>query len=266
MTDQNNNSIAQLQNASLSFGSHDLWKNLDLTIKPGEFLAVLGPNGSGKSSFLKVLLGQYQLDAGTAQVSGTLGYVPQQHAFDVHLPLRGRDLVQLGLDGNRWGFDGIFRPIDPRVNKALQSVGATSYANKPVGRLSGGEQQRLRVAQALVSRPQLLLCDEPLLSLDIASQRAVSELINSQRKLGTAVVFVTHEINPILPFVDRVLYFVNGKWRIGEPHNVLNSHALSELYGTTVDVVKVRDRIIVVAGETAGELHPHHIHKDAAND
>lgn len=245
-----------LRGARLSYGSRVLWDGLDLDIRPGEFLAVLGPNGSGKTSLLRVLLGQQPLSSGTIEVVGSapgkanrrLGYIPQQRSLDSGLVLRGRDLVGLGLDGHRWGL-GVFGRAERRrrVDQVLAEVGATEYAEQPVGLLSGGEQQRLRVAQALVGDPELLLCDEPLLSLDLAHQRVVSELIDARRRTaGTAVLFVTHEINPVLPLVDRVLYLVNGRFRIGTPDEVMTSENLSELYRTPVDVLRVRGQIVVV--------------------
>lgn len=245
-----------MRGARLAYGSRVLWDGLDLDIRPGEFLAVLGPNGSGKTSMLRVLLGQQPLSAGTVSIAGSpagkanhkLGYIPQQRAMDANLTLRARDLVGLGLDGHRWGL-GIRGRAERklRVERVLAEVGASDYANHPVGLLSGGEQQRLRVAQALVGNPDLLLCDEPLLSLDLAHQRVVSELIDARRRAaGTAVLFVTHEINPVLPLVDRVLYLVNGRFRIGTPDEVMTSENLSELYRTPVDVLRVRGQIVVV--------------------
>jgi zinc/manganese transport system ATP-binding protein len=264
-----------LHGARLAFGERVLWDSLELRVAPGEFVAILGPNGSGKTSLLKVLLGQLRLSAGRALVDGRapgrgstrIGYIPQQRAMDADLPLRARDLVGLGLDGHRfgpglrgrWGRGGR-RERRARVDAALAAVGAGGYADLPAGRLSGGEQQRLRVAQALVGDPSVLLCDEPLLSLDLANQRVVSELIDRRRvDAGTAVLFVTHEINPILPMVDRLLYLVNGRFRIGIPEQVMTSETLSELYRTQVDVLRVRDRIVVVGAEDGG-IHCEHDH------
>jgi zinc/manganese transport system ATP-binding protein len=254
----------ELRGARMALGERVLWDGLDLRIDAGEFVAVLGPNGSGKTTLLKVLLGQRELSGGTVRVNGRapggggtrVGYIPQQQAMDVDVPLRARDLVGLGLDGHRLGLRigrRARRDRIDRINAALAAVGASGYANSPAGRLSGGEQQRLRVAQALVGDPSVLLCDEPLLSLDLANQRVVSELIDRRRtEAATAVLFVTHEINPVLPLVDRVLYLVNGQFRVGTPDEVMTTEVLSELYRTQVDVLRVRDRLVVVGAEDPG--------------
>ncbi|MFD6350519.1 metal ABC transporter ATP-binding protein [Nocardia tengchongensis] len=264
----------RLSGARLSFGDRTLWEGLDLEVAAGEFIAVLGPNGSGKTSMLRMLLGQVALSAGTAEVAGSparlgnpaIGYVPQQKTIEGGAQLRGVDLVGLGVDGHRWGIG--FRGRKERKRKvaeAISAVGAEKFAYAPLDALSGGEQQRLRVAQALAGDPRVLLCDEPLLSLDLANQRLVSELIDRRRRThDTAVLFVTHEINPILPLVDRVLYLVDGQFRIGTPDEVMTSETLSELYGTEVDVLRVRGRLVVVgtgdAMDALGESGAAHCH------
>ena len=220
----------RLADAALRFGERMLWDDLNLDVAAGEFLAVLGPNGSGKTSLLKVLLGLLSLSAGSVEVCGqeprrgssVVGYIPQQKSFDRDLPLRGRDLVRLGLDGHRWGVGLPRRRDATAVAEVIAAVGATTYADAPIGLLSGGEQQRLRIAQALLGDPKVLLCDEPLLSLDLQHQQAVSALIDARRRqAGTSVVFVSHEVNPILPMVDRVLYLVGGRWAVGTPDEVM---------------------------------------------
>jgi zinc/manganese transport system ATP-binding protein len=266
-----------LHGATLAFGDRTLWGGLDLDVAPGEFIAVLGPNGAGKTSLMRVLLGLQQLSAGSVTVggrvprrgSGGVGYVPQQRGFDRDLPLRGRDLVRLGLDGHRWGVPLPSRRARTRVQAAIASVGAESFADAPIGLLSGGEQQRLRIAQALLSRPEVLLCDEPLLSLDLQHQQAVTALIEERRReLGTAVMLVTHEINPVLPLVDRVLYLAGGNWAVGTPDEVMTSERLSALYGAPVDVLRVRGRVVIVgapegAHADGGGGH-HHLHDPLA--
>jgi len=248
-------SALSLRGAGTSFGDRVLWSGLDLELQPGEFLAVLGPNGAGKSTLLKAVLGQQPLSAGELLIGGQppgrgsdrVGYVPQQKSMDAATPLRARDLVALGIDGHRWGPRRRSPEQRQRIADALAAVGATGYADAPVGLLSGGEQQRVRIAQALATDPSLLLCDEPLLSLDLRHQRAVAEMIDRRRREHhTAVVFVTHEINPVLDLVDRVLYIAGGGHRIGPPDEVLTSHTLSELYRTPVDVLNVRGRVVVV--------------------
>lgn len=259
--------VVQIADASLRFGRRTLWSQLTLSVQPGEFVAVLGPNGSGKTSLLKVLLGMQRLTSGTARVAGgsaAVGYVPQQGASEAAAAVRGVDLVGLGLDGDRWGV-GLrgMRERRKRVAAAVAAVDAESFAGKPFGQLSGGEQQRLRVAQALVGEPPVLLCDEPLLSLDISHQQSVSELIDRRRRdADTAVLFVTHEINPILSYVDRVLYLVDGRFRIGKPHEVMTSEVLSELYRTDVRVVNLDGQIHVAGLHSAVcEDEPHHLHE-----
>jgi zinc/manganese transport system ATP-binding protein len=254
-----------LREATLRFGDRVLWESLDLDVYRGELLAVLGPNGAGKTSLIRVLLGLQPLTSGEVLINGlpprrgdhSIGYVPQQKGFDRDLPLRGTDLVRLGLDGHRWGVARPSREARERVAAAIAAVGATHYADAPLGSLSGGEQQRLRIAQALLADPSVLLCDEPLLSLDLGHQQAVMALIDRQRRdHGAAVLLVTHEINPILPLVDRVLYLVGGRWAVGTPEEVMTSEQLTDLYDAPVDVLRVRDRIVVVG---AADLEHDHL-------
>lgn len=250
--------VVSIRDARLTFGDRALWDGLDLDVYPGEFLAVLGPNGSGKSSLLKVLAGQLALSAGSVSVCGQqvssgsnrVGYIPQHRSVEHGLTLRGRDLVRLGIDGHRWGLTSrraVRAHNDAVVDDALAQVGAARLADAPLGVLSGGEMQRLRIAQSLASDPALLLCDEPLLNLDPANAQLVSELIDKRRHAAdTAVLFVTHEINPVRNFVDRVLYLVDGRFRIGTLDEVMTSETLSQLYGSPVDVLRVRDQYVVV--------------------
>ncbi|HEY0189294.1 MAG TPA: ABC transporter ATP-binding protein [Cellulomonas sp.] len=242
----------ELTGASLAYGSRTVWSGLDLTVRPGDFVTVLGPNGSGKTSLLRAVLGLHPLTAGRLTLLGrpavrgnqAIGYVPQQRQIDTAVPVRARDLVALGLDGHRWGLGRRHRA---RVDDLLAAVGADVYADAPLSALSGGEQQRVRIAQALACEPALLLCDEPLASLDLRHQRDVTALIaDTRRTHGTAVVFVTHEITPVLPYTDTVLYLAPGGHAVGAPDEVLTSAQLTRLYGTPVDVLHVQGRIVIV--------------------
>lgn len=267
-SEENTSPVLRLQDATIGFHGRTLWEDLDLELTPGEFLAVLGPNGSGKSTLLKVLLGLQQLNRGSVEIAGRpvrrgssrVGYIPQQQTLPAETPLRARDLIAMGLDGHRFGFRMRPRALQTEVDRLLEDVGATDYAEMPVGLLSGGEQQRLRAAQALASNPDVLLCDEPLHSLDLHHQQAVTELIRRQaQERGSAVVFVTHEINPVIEHVDRVLYFVRGQHRIGTPDEVIRSEVLSGLYDSPVDVIEHRGRLVIMADHVEGDhCHEHH--------
>ncbi|MEN0129801.1 MAG: ABC transporter ATP-binding protein [Brevundimonas sp.] len=252
----------ELRDASLAYGERTLWSGLDLTLGAGDFLTVLGPNGSGKTSLLRAILGLQPLSGGRLSILGrparrgskSVGYIPQQRLIDPATPVRARDLVRMGIDGDRWG-PGRHSHRE-RVDQLLAAVGASSYADVPLGMLSGGEQQRVRIAQALGTSPAILLCDEPLLSLDLRHQHEVTELIHETRRLtGTAVVFVTHEINPVLPWTDRVLYLAPGGHAIGAPDDVLTTENLTSLYGTPVEVLHSQGRVLIVGGDE----HSHHV-------
>jgi zinc/manganese transport system ATP-binding protein len=263
--------IVRFDRASLRYRDRVVWSDLSLACEPGSFTAILGPNGAGKTSLLKVILGLSPVSTGTVEVLGRpprrgdpgIGYVPQHQTFDRDLPLRGRDLVRLGVDGHRWGIGRSTPAIDRAVAEAIEGVEAAAFAEAPIGRLSGGEQQRLRIAQALVGAPRLLLCDEPLASLDIRHQQEITGLIGGwQGRTGGAVLFVTHDVNPVLHLVDRILFVVNGRWAAGTPDEVLTSERLTDLYGSHVDVLRVHGRVLVVGESTDSGFdlaEPHHL-------
>jgi zinc/manganese transport system ATP-binding protein len=255
--------VLAVRSASLTLANRTLWSGLDVDVPEGEFLAVLGANGSGKTTLLRAVLGLQPLTHGSITVCGRpahrgsdlIGYVPQERRLDPPAPLRAADLVEMGLDGHRLGpgwFEG--RRRRQRVAEILAAVGASELADTPVAKLSGGEQQRVRIAQALATEPRLLLCDEPLLSLDLRHQREVVRLIDDRRRAkGTAILFVTHEINPVLPYVDRVLYLADGRFRIGSVDEVMTSRSLSTLYGTRIEVIRIEGRIVVVGVPDHGD-------------
>ena len=253
--------MLELRGAAVSVGGTVLWSGVDLTVGAGEFVAVLGPNGAGKSTLLKVLLGLVPA-SGQVRVIGQppgrasrrIGYLPQRRSFDPSVRIRGTDLVRLGLDGDRWGlplpFTARSRAAARRVGEVIDLVGAAGYAHRPVGECSGGEQQRLLLAQALIRRPDLLLLDEPLDSLDLPSQAAAAALISRIcRDQGVTVVMVAHDVNPILSRLDRVVYMAAGGAAAGSPAEVITTATLTRLYQTPVEVLTASDGRLVVVGQ-----------------
>jgi zinc/manganese transport system ATP-binding protein len=258
----------EIHGASLRRDGRELWSGLDLTLAPGELVAVLGPSGSGKTTLLRAILGLERLSGGSVRALGTevrragnraVGYVPQQRPLPPETALRGRDLVALGVDGHRFGLPFPRRGDRARIARLVEGVGAAGFADRPVGVLSGGEQQRLRIGQALADAPGLLLCDEPLTSLDLANQQAVVGLIDRHRReSGAGVLLVTHDINPVLDRVDRILYLANGRFTLGVPDEVLTSETLTRLYGAPVTVLRAGGRLVVVGAPDADAAHHHH--------
>jgi zinc/manganese transport system ATP-binding protein len=267
----------ELQQAAIAIRGTTILSSVDLTVNNGEFLAVLGPNGAGKSTLMKAILGLVPLAAGDVSVLGTtpadarsqIGYLPQRHGFDSSVRIRGIDLVRLGLDGTRWGV-----PISPtsrsrenrkrereRIDRAIELVGATRYATRALGELSGGEQQRLLIAQALVRNPKLLILDEPLDSLDIPNQASVASLIRRVCSAeDVAVLLVAHDVNPLLGYLDRVVYLAGGHAVAGTVDEVITAPTLSALYGSPVEVLEASDGRRVVVGTPDAPHHHGHRH------
>jgi zinc/manganese transport system ATP-binding protein len=252
-----------LADAQARLGGRVVWSDADIEIAPGEFTAILGPNGSGKTTLLRVLLGELALAHGSASVLGRppgaakleLGYLPQRRHFDASTRIRGIDLVRLGLDGARWGLP-LRRPAPGAVEQAIELVGAGAYANRPIGALSGGEQQRLLIAQALVGQPRLLILDEPLDSLDLPNQAAVAALLaRICTEQGVTVLLVAHDVNPLLGYLDRVVYFGAGQAVVGPPREVITGPTLSRLYGAPVEVLQAADGRLIVVGLPEAPAH-----------
>jgi zinc/manganese transport system ATP-binding protein len=257
---------------SAGYGTQVIWSNATFDIAPGSFVAILGPNGAGKSTLLRQVLGLIRPLSGTIEVLGeaprrgnpAIGYVPQARTLDPEVAFRGVDLVRLGLDGHRFGFAVPWRSQQREheaVDRAVAAVGATGYAQRRLGAMSGGERQRLLLAQALVGDPALLLLDEPLANLDVRNQAAMTELIGSvaqARRL--TVLLVAHDLNPLRNVIDVVCYVAGGNVAFGPPDEVVTPEVLSKLYGAPVEVlVDSRGRRFVVGiEEETAHPHPHH--------
>ncbi|HWX43726.1 MAG TPA: ATP-binding cassette domain-containing protein [Solirubrobacteraceae bacterium] len=269
----------ELTDAAVRLGGATVWSGVDLVVPAGEFVAILGPNGAGKSTLLRVLLGLLDLSHGGVRVLGgpagahneRIGYLPQRRVFDSSTRIRGVDIVRLGLDGRRWGvplpavgplLSTRARAARECVAEVIERVGAQAYAGRPIGECSGGEQQRLLIAQALVQRPRMLILDEPLDGLDLPNQAAVTALVQDIcRSAGVTVLLVAHDVNPLLPYVDRVLYLAGARAAMGPVREVITSATLSRLYGAPIEVLRTTDgRLVVVGQPEAPHQHgPRHV-------
>jgi zinc/manganese transport system ATP-binding protein len=251
--------LLRLDGIGVRLGGRQVLSDVSFTIRKGEFTGLIGPNGAGKTTLLRVILGLQEPSSGQVLIDGeprqksnksSIGYVPQKLVIDPDMPLRARDVVSLGLDGHRLGFGFPSRQRRDLIDKTLCDVGAEKYADSRVGELSGGEQQRVLIAHALISRPKLLLLDEPLANLDLKSEQEIVAVLGKlAREHEISVLLSAHDMNPLLSVMDRIVYVANGRVATGSTDEVVTSEGLSRLYGHHVDVVRVHDRVLVVAGE-----------------
>jgi zinc/manganese transport system ATP-binding protein len=249
--------IATAQNLTAGYPGKVVWKEANFTIEEGEFVAIIGPNGAGKTTLFRILLGLQRPLGGSINLFGTepkrgssrIGYVPQQHVIDDESHIESFELVRLGLSGKRWGFS-LFSDDDSKAAfAALEGVGGIELAHRPLAELSGGELQRIFLAEALVSNPELLLLDEPLSNLDMKRERDLLSLVNDVvRSRKVAALLIAHNINPLLPYLDKVIYIANGKVASGKPSEVFTSESLSTLYDTDVEVLHDSKGNIAIVG------------------
>ncbi len=263
-----------LDHVTLELGGRTILRDVSLAVGAGEFVGVLGPNGAGKTTLMRAVLGLVPAAHGTISVAGApvargnpaIGYMPQIRSALAGRRVRGYDFVAMAADGHRWGLPSTSAATRADVARVLELVGGTALARRPLFELSGGEHQRLLLAQCLLGAPKLLLLDEPLISLDPHHQRGVVELVRHvQQELGITVLFSAHELNPLLNALDRVLYLGNGTAALGTVDEVITRPVLSRLYGSPIDVMRVNGRIFVMSGDVEVEKHDHAHEHDGAH-
>ena len=254
--------LLEVDGVSVSLSGRQILDDITFAVAAGEFTGLIGSNGAGKTTLFRVILGLQQPTVGRVLIRGeshsrrnrSIGYVPQKVLLDPDMPLRARDLVALGLDGHRFGVPLRSTGRRQLVDEMLHSVDAEHFANARVGLLSGGEQQRILIAHALISRPHLLLLDEPLANLDLKSGQEIIGLLDRVAKQQQiAVLLSAHEMNPLLPVMDRIVYLAEGRAASGSTDEIIRPEVLSRLYGHHVDVIRVHGRILVVAGMSGVE-------------
>jgi zinc/manganese transport system ATP-binding protein len=266
--DQARPELLRLDGIGVQLGGRQILRDVSFAVRRGEFTGLIGPNGAGKTTLLKVILGLQPPTSGRVLLDGRprprragsmIGYVPQKIVVDQDMPLRARDVVSLGLDGNKLGLPLPSRARRDRVQEALAAVDAERYADARVGELSGGEQQRVLIAHAVISRPRLLLLDEPLANLDLRSEQGiVAVLARLAREQDIAVLISAHDMNPLMRETDEIVYVAAGKAAAGRTDEVIRPDVLSALYGSPVEVLRVHGRVLVVAGDEHRDGDPAH--------
>lgn len=248
--------IVSAENLSAGYRNNIVWQGANFGVERGEFVAIIGPNGAGKTTLFRLILGlQSPLD-GTLRVLGSepargnpmIGYVPQRHAIDSEMNIEPLEFVRLAFSGKRWGFS-LSNSDREAAEHALEAVGSASLAHRSLNTLSGGELQRIFLAEALVSNPELLLLDEPLSNLDLKREKDLVQLIDRVvRARSVTALLIAHNINPLLPFLDKVIFVANGRVATGKPREVLTSESLTELYGSPVEVLHDSKGNIAIVG------------------
>ncbi len=239
--------IITAESLAAGYPNNTVWRDANFAFGRGEFIAVIGPNGAGKTTLFRLLLGLQHPISGSMKIfdappkrgNPQIGYVPQRHMIDNETNVECLELVRLGLSGKQWGFNPFSHKERAAALAALEGVGATELAHRPLGALSGGELQRIFLAEALVSNPDILLLDEPLSNLDLRREIDLLHLVNDVvRSRGVTALLIAHNINPLLPHLDKVMYIANGKVATGKPSEVLTSESLTALYGVQVEVLR----------------------------
>ena len=235
------------ENLAAGYDGRAVWSGASFTFAKGEFVGILGPNGAGKTTLFRVLLGLQHPMSGSVSIFGApprrgnphIGYVPQRHTIDTETNVECLELVRLGLSGTSWGFNPVGHHDRDEALSALEAAGAADLAHRRLGALSGGELQRIFLAEALVSKPEVLLLDEPLSNLDIKRETELLHLVNNVvHSRGVTALLIAHNINPLLPHMNKVMYVANGRVATGSPSEVLTSASLTNLYGVQVEVLK----------------------------
>ena len=251
--------IIRAEHLDVGYAGKVVWRDATFEVRRGEFVAVIGPNGAGKTTLFRLLLGLQRPMGGALTVFGAtprrgnrrIGYVPQRHTIDNETHVAADALVRLGVSGTKWGPGFSFRSEKEAAAEALEAVGATELGSKSLGALSGGELQRVFLAEALVGDPEMLLLDEPLSNLDLRRSRDLVEVIHGLvQSRHVTTLLVAHDINPLIQCLDKVIYIANGNVATGPPEAVLTSDSLTELYGVPVEVLHdSRNNIVIVGGE-----------------
>jgi zinc/manganese transport system ATP-binding protein len=256
----------RFDNATIRLGRRDILSAASFAIEDGEFVGMLGANGAGKTTLMRAALGLTPVASGAMSVLGkpvsrgnpAIGYMPQNRSTIAGLRLTGWDVVASAAIGRRFGLVRLDKATRREIDWALDQVAARDLARRSIGELSGGERQKVLLSQALLGRPRLLLLDEPLISLDPAHQKSVVEIARRIcDDLKVTILFSAHELNPLVNAIDRVLYLGGGSAVIGPVDEVVTGPVLSRLYGTQIEVVRVKDRYFVMADDVDVEREAH---------
>lgn len=212
--------VISLRGVTASLGARPVLRGIDLTVAPGEVVALLGANGSGKSTTVRAAVGHVPLSGGELELFGRrlrrfrqwhrVGYVPQRSTAASGVPATVREVVSAGRLARR-GLRPLRRADRAAVGAALELVGLADRERDSVNELSGGQHQRVLIARALAGEPELLIMDEPLAGVDLGSQDVLADALRTQVAAGTSVLLVLHELGPLAPVIDRTVVLRDGQ-------------------------------------------------------
>ncbi|MDR3152238.1 MAG: ATP-binding cassette domain-containing protein [Bifidobacteriaceae bacterium] len=238
-------SVLELKDACISRNKKIIWSNSSLSIDENTTTAIIGMNGSGKTTLLEAMLNILHLDKGNIELLGKhpkytkhlIGYVPQKYQLAATNTIRGYDALALGLVGTKLGIRLSNKKIKKNIISLANNLQISDLLDKRLTNMSGGQLQKIAVAQAIINQPKILILDEPLANLDMQAIVDFLNLLKQLQKKSISIFIVTHDLNPIIDLIDGAIYLLDGHAHYLPVAKLKDAKLLSNLYSTKVEVI-----------------------------